>query len=91
MLREKVIIKGKMGLDARPAAFFLKEANKFKSDIILIKDSNEYNAKSILSILSIGAIDGDEVEIVVDGEDEKEAMKLLIQFFDKKLEDNIGK
>lgn len=91
MLREKVIIKGRIGLDARPAASFLKQANRFKSDITLKKNSNEYNAKSILSILSIGAVDGDEVEIVVDGEDEKEAMEILIQFFNKKLEDNIGK
>lgn len=86
MLREKVIIKGKIGLDARPAAHFLKISTKFKSDIMLIKNSNEYNAKSILSILSMGAMDGDEVEIVVNGEDEVLAMETLAHFFDDKLE-----
>lgn len=85
MIREKVIVKGKIGLDARPAATFLKEATKFKSDINLIKNSNIYNAKSILSILSMSAMDGDEIEIVIAGEDEKEALDVLINFFDKKL------
>lgn len=86
MIREKVIIKGKIGLDARPAANFLKEVTRFKSDINLIKNSNIYNAKSILSILSMSAMDGDEIEIVIDGEYEREARDVLINFFDKKLD-----
>lgn len=85
MIREKVVVKGKIGLDARPAATFLKEATKFKSDINLIKNSNIYNAKSILSILSMSAMDGDEIEIVIDGEDEEIARDILIKFFDTKL------
>ena len=73
------IIKDPDGLHARPAANFCKTANEFKSDVHIIKDGETYEGKSILMILSMGAIQGDKLEIVVDGLDEDEAMKELIK------------
>lgn len=65
------------GLHARPAAEFCKTATKFKSKITLIKDGEEFEAKSILMVLSAGAAQGDEVTIVIDGEDEQQALQEL--------------
>ncbi|MDD7764830.1 MAG: HPr family phosphocarrier protein [Peptoniphilaceae bacterium] len=87
MMKEKVIVKGKIGLNARPASMFLRLSVKFKSDVMLIKDGNFYNGKSILSILSMGAVNGDEIEIEVLGEDEEEAIKKLVEFFESDLEE----
>ena len=53
MLKEKVVVKSEIGLNARVASMFLRNSVKFDSDIILIKDNNRYNGKSILSILSM--------------------------------------
>jgi len=76
-----VIIENETGLHARPASIFVKEASKYKSDIKIIKDDKQYDAKSILSILSMGAIKGTRFTIMANGHDEKEvldALKLLV-------------
>lgn len=82
MIRETIEILNRQGLNSRPAIAFLKESSKFKSDILLIKDGNKYNGKSILGILSMGAFKGDKLEIVVDGEDEEVAMNSILSFFE---------
>ncbi len=73
------IITDPDGLHARPAANFCKTANEFKSDINIIKDGETYEGKSILMLLSMGAVAGDKLEIVVEGTDEEEAVKELIK------------
>ena len=73
------IIKDPDGLHARPAANFCKTANEFISDVNIIKDGETYEGKSIMMILSMGAVQGDKLEIVVDGIDENEAVEELIK------------
>jgi phosphocarrier protein len=68
------IIKNKLGLHARAAATFVRVSNKFSSDIKLIKDGYEVNGKSILGILSLAAIQGTEVKILVRGQDARKAL-----------------
>ena len=65
------------GLHARPAAEFCKTATKFKSKITLTKDGEDFEAKSILMVLSAGAAEGDEVTITAEGEDETKAIEAL--------------
>lgn len=77
MVEEKVIIKNDEGLHARSATKYLQKAVKYKSKITLIKGDREYDGKSILSILSIGAYKGVEIILRCDGEDEREAVKTL--------------
>lgn len=83
MLKEKVVVKSEIGLNARVASMFLRNSVKFGSDIILIKDNNRYNGKSILSILSMQVANGEEIEIT--GDDEKQAMECLTLFFKQDL------
>ncbi|PKM50945.1 MAG: HPr family phosphocarrier protein [Firmicutes bacterium HGW-Firmicutes-7] len=76
---KKISIKlhNEEGLHARPANMFSKAAMKFKCDIQLLKNgdtSKVFNPKSILSILSMGAMKGDELTIIANGEDEEEAI-----------------
>lgn len=87
MIKEKVIVKFKVGLDARPASMFLRNSIKFKSDITLIKDEVRYNGKSILNILSMSAGSGEEIELEISGEDENLAMEKLKEFFEKSPEE----
>lgn len=85
MKKINIRLQNEEGLHARPATLFSKTAMKFKCDIELTKNGdtiNVYNPKSILSILSMGAIKGDELTITANGEDEEEALlkiKELIQ------------
>lgn len=77
MYKVEVELKNKTGLHARPASLFVKEASKFSSDVKIIKDEKKYNPKSIIAILSMGAVKGSKLTIVAEGEDEKEAVEAL--------------
>lgn len=69
-----IVLKNEVGLHSRPAALFQQEVSKYKSDIKLIKNNKSYNARSILSILSMGAGKGDEITVTADGDDEADAI-----------------
>ncbi len=77
MKREIITIGGPVGLHARPAAEFVKVAERFRSRVRLAKDGIWVNGKSILAILSLAAEKGSQVTLEVSGEDEKEAFQVL--------------
>ncbi|PWA12587.1 HPr family phosphocarrier protein [Pueribacillus theae] len=83
MKEKTVIIKLKSGLQARPAALFVQEANRFHSDIFLTKDGKKVNAKSIMGIMSLALGTGTEVVLTVEGNDEEEALHALETFITK--------
>jgi phosphotransferase system HPr (HPr) family protein len=71
-----------VGLHARPAAQFVQTASKFESEITVAnktKESDPVNAKSILSVLTLGVHQGHEIEISADGPDAEDALKALEQ------------
>jgi phosphotransferase system HPr (HPr) family protein len=72
-----VIVGGPVGLHARPAAEFVRIAERFRSDVRLTKDGMRVNAKSILAILTLAAEAGAEVVLEVNGADEHEAFEQL--------------
>ena len=85
----KIAVTHPAGLHARPASLFVQTANKFSSDIQvqnLTDNSNLANAKSILSILTLGVCQDHEIEIVADGEDSEQALEALQAL----IEDNFG-
>jgi len=74
MFRAEVQLINETGLHARPASLFVAAAKKYQSDIAILKDGEEYDAKSILSVLSMGAYKGESLIISAVGTDEKEAV-----------------
>ena len=72
-----VVLINETGLHARPASMFITEASKRSSKITVLKDGKEYNGKSIMGILSMGAYKGDKLTIIADGQDEKDAVEML--------------
>lgn len=77
MLKGKVTIGGLVGLHARPASSFVQIAERYSSEIRLVKDGMRVNGKSILAILTLAASKGSVVVLEVHGEDEREAFELL--------------
>ena len=77
IIKRKVKVKNKQGLHARPAAIFVQIANKFDSDIVVQKDSEKVNGKSIMGIMMLAAEYGSAVYITASGEDAHEAMDAL--------------
>lgn len=79
MISNTAIIKDSKGLHLKAATFFSGEALRFKSDIKIRAGNATLNAKSVLGVLGTGAECGDEVELLCNGEDEEEAMAVLIE------------
>lgn len=80
MVEEKVEVKLKTGLQARPAALFVQEANRFSADVYLEKDGKKVNAKSIMGLMSLAVSSGAEITLSASGNDEKEALKALVSY-----------
>jgi catabolite repression HPr-like protein len=83
MVEKKVTVQLKSGLQARPAALFVQEANRFTSDVFVEKEGKKVNAKSIMGIMSLAVGSGSELVLAVDGPDEKEAIEALTEFVSK--------
>ncbi|MFQ5649442.1 MAG: HPr family phosphocarrier protein [bacterium] len=84
MIQEKVTIKNKLGLHARPAALFVKTAAKFKSDVFLGRDEQEVNGKSIMGVMMLAAEMGSKLTLTVKGEDEEDALNALLGLIESK-------
>lgn len=77
MVERELVLQNDTGLHARPASMIVKEASKYNSEIKILKGNHEYNAKSIMSLLSMGAKKGDTLVIQALGEDANKAVEEL--------------
>lgn len=86
MQKQKVIVHNPSGLHLRPTGNLCREAMLYKSHITLNFGEVSANAKSVLSVLGAKIKIGDEIEIVCEGEDEKEALDAMVKLFASGLE-----
>lgn len=86
MVKQKVTIKNPTGLHLRPAGLFCKTAMQYQSKITFLSKNTTANAKSVLSVLGACIKRGDEIELVCEGEDEKEALQEMVRL----IEDGLG-
>ncbi|MBP3037925.1 HPr family phosphocarrier protein [Bacillaceae bacterium Marseille-Q3522] len=83
MERKEATVHLKTGLQARPAALFVQEANRFSSEVYLEKDGKRVNAKSIMGLMSLAISTGSTLTLMADGSDEKEAVEVLSKFIEE--------
>ncbi len=77
MKQVDVVIQNPTGLHARPAKVFVNTAKKFDSDIRVVHGAKKANAKSMISLLTLGVESGSQISILVEGNDEDEALAAL--------------
>ncbi|GAE31602.1 HPr family phosphocarrier protein [Halalkalibacter hemicellulosilyticus] len=82
MVEKDVVVKRKTGLQARPAALFVQEANRFSSEVFILKGTKKVNAKSIMGLMSLAISHGTELTLSIDGSDEEEALEALVNFIE---------
>jgi len=84
MLSVQLTVNNELGLHARAAAHLVKGVNLFQSSITLTRTdiSRSADAKSILSVLTLAAPKGTEIQIIVDGPDEHEALMAIQRSFE---------
>lgn len=80
MVSQKVTIKNKTGLHARPAANLTAFVKKYKSKVYIVNGNKKANAASVINILTLGAKQGLEVEVQCEGEDEVQALADIVAF-----------
>ena len=87
MIEKKIRINNKLGLHARPAALLAQAVAKFQSKVSIIKDGQEVDGDSILGIMMLAAEFGSEITVLINGKDEKEAIKKIEELFKKKFDE----
>lgn len=85
MMEKKAIVNSETGIHARPALTVVKVASKFKSEVLIVKDGNVYNAKSIVAIMCMAAVKNDEITIRTNGIDEEEAAVAMVELIQEGL------
>ena len=87
MLRRQVEIINKLGLHARAAAKFVTLASGCESEVQVALKDNVVNGKSIMGVMMLAAAKGTQLDIIVEGSDEQEAIeklcKLIADRFDE--------
>lgn len=78
-------IKDPVGIHARPAGELVKKATGFKSAITLKKGEKTADAKKIFSVMTLGAVQNDEIAVFVEGDDETTAFDEIKTFFEERL------
>jgi phosphocarrier protein len=78
-------ITDEVGIHARPAGLLVKEAKKFNSKIIISANGKTAEATKLISVMGLGAKKGTEIQVEVDGEDEKTATEAIKNFLEENL------
>ena len=89
MIAKDLQVLNKLGLHARAAAKLVFIANKFVSDITLVKDDKQADARSIMKILMLSASRDSIINITVEGNDEIQAMNSIEKLFQNKFDEDL--
>jgi len=85
MKQQDIVIQNPTGLHARPAKIFVNIAKGFQADIRVFHGEKKANAKSLISLLTLGVESGSQIHIEVDGEDEDAALTALVEVIESGL------
>jgi phosphocarrier protein len=86
-MTKDVLVANKLGIHARPAAMFVKTANRFNCDIFVEKDGERVNGKSIMGLMMLAAGPGSHVTIHAEGHDASQALTELETLFKQKFDE----
>ena len=89
MITKDIQVLNKLGLHARAAAKLVFIANKFVSDITLVKDDKQADARSIMKILMLSASKDSIINITIVGKDEIQAMNSIEKLFQNKFDEDL--
>jgi phosphocarrier protein HPr len=81
-------VSNKLGIHARPAALFVKTANRFTCDIFVEKDGEKVNGKSIMGLMMLAAGPGSRLTIHALGQDASQALAELETLIKRKFDED---
>ena len=80
-------VSNKLGIHARPAAMFVKTANRFSCDIFVEKDGEKVNGKSIMGLMMLAAGPGSKLTVHANGHDASQALAELETLINRKFDE----
>ena len=87
MVSEQITIINKLGLHARAASKLVNRASQFESDILIIRDDNRVNAKSIMGVMMLAASKGTEITLEADGADEQGCLNAIVELINNRFDE----
>ena len=86
-LIKELTVVNKLGIHARPAALFVKTANRFTCDIFVEKDGEKVNGKSIMGLMMLAAGPGSRLTVHALGQDASQALAELETLIKRKFDE----
>src|SRR4051794_21925797 len=86
-ITKELVVTNKLGIHARPAAMFVRTANRFNCDIFVEKDGEKVNGKSIMGLMMLAAGPGSKLTIHAQGHDASQAIAELETLFKSKFDE----
>ncbi len=77
-------IRNSLGLHARPASLFVQISSSFKSEILVEKDGDVVNGKSLMGLLMLAAGCGSKIKLTISGDDAEAAFSALNTLIESK-------
>ncbi len=87
-VRKELVVLNKLGIHARPAALFVKTANRFDCDIFVEKDGETVNGKSIMGLMMLAAGPGSKLTLVAEGPDAPRAVVEIEALVQRKFDED---
>ena len=81
------LVSNKLGIHARPAALFVKTANRFDCDIFVEKDGEKVNGKSIMGLMMLAAGPGSKLIVHAEGRDASQALSEIETLIKRKFDE----
>ena len=86
-LTKELMVLNKLGIHARPAALFVKTANRFDCDIFVEKDGEKVNGKSIMGLMMLAAGPGSKLTVYAEGADAVRAVVEIEALIQRKFDE----
>ena len=83
----ELVVRNKLGIHARPAAMFVKTANRFECDVFVEKDGEKVNGKSIMGLMMLAAGPGSKLHVRAEGQDAARAVAELDALLQRKFDE----
>ncbi len=87
LVKKDLLITNKLGIHARPAAMFVKTANRFACDVFVEKDGETINGKSIMGLMMLAAGPGSTVTLHAHGNDAAQAVSEIEALVKRKFDE----
>ena len=87
MVSKEFTIKDELGMHMRPASLLSQLAAKYQSNVTVKYNGKDYNAKSVMLLMTSLIKYDSVIEVVCDGPDEAEALAAITEFIDSGMGD----